>query len=180
MTTLSRRVLPGLPLSLGYSVFYLSVLVLIPLAACLVKAASLSPAEFWAVVWTERARAAYGLTFGAALAAALLNVVLGLIVAWSLVRYEFPLKRLIDSLVDPPGAPDRVHAGLRPRHRRVRLGGLHRRQPAVPDRNRPGADRRPARRIRLQRSDGDRGRAADRLVRPAGEHQPPGTLEPPP
>src|SRR5947208_2416034 len=76
MTTLSRRVLPGLPLSLSYSVFYLSVLVLIPLAACLIKAASLSPAEFWAVVWTERARAAYALTFGAALAAAILNVVL--------------------------------------------------------------------------------------------------------
>ena len=58
-----RRVLPGLPLSLSYSVFYLSVLVLIPLAACLIKAASLSPAEFWAVVWTERTRAAYSFTF---------------------------------------------------------------------------------------------------------------------
>jgi len=112
MTTLSRRVLPGLPLSLGYSVFYLSVLVLLPLAACLLKAASLSPAEFWAVVWTERARAAYALTFGAALTAALLNVVFGLIVAWSLVRYEFPLKRLVDSLVDLPFALPTAVAGL--------------------------------------------------------------------
>jgi sulfate/thiosulfate transport system permease protein len=112
MATLTRRVLPGLPLSLGYSVFYLSVLVLIPLGACFLKASSLSPAEFWATVWTDRARAAYALTFGAALAAAALNVVFGMIVAWVLCRYDFPFKRLIDSLVDLPFALPTAVAGL--------------------------------------------------------------------
>ena len=112
MTTLTRRVLPGLPLSLGYSVFYLSILVLIPLAVCFLKAASLSPAEFWAVVWTQRARAAYALTFGASLAAAALNVVFGLIVAWVLCRYPFPGKKLVDSLVDLPFALPTAVAGL--------------------------------------------------------------------
>jgi sulfate transport system permease protein len=112
MATLTRRVLPGLPLSLGYSVFYLSVLVLIPLAACFLKAASLSPAEFWAVVSTERAQAAYALTFGASLAAAAFNVVFGLIVAWVLCRYPFPGKKLVDSLVDLPFALPTAVAGL--------------------------------------------------------------------
>jgi sulfate transport system permease protein len=112
MATLTRRVLPGLPLSLGYSVFYLSVLVLIPLAACFFKASSLSPAEFWAVVWTDRARAAYALTFGASLAAAVLNVAFGLIVAWVLCRYEFPFKKVVDSLVDLPFALPTAVAGL--------------------------------------------------------------------
>lgn len=79
MYGVNRRVLPGFSLSLGYTVFYLSVLVLIPLAACFLKAATLSPAAFWAAVWTERARAAYTLTFGASLAAAALNAALGLL-----------------------------------------------------------------------------------------------------
>jgi sulfate transport system permease protein len=107
-----RRVLPGLPLSLGYTVAYLSALVLIPLAACVLKAASLSLEEFWAAVWTPDARAAYALTFGASLAAALVNVALGLVVAWSLVRYDFPGKRLVDSLVDLPFALPTAVAGL--------------------------------------------------------------------
>jgi sulfate transport system permease protein len=111
-TTLTRRVLPGLPLTLGYSVFYLSVLVLLPLAACFLKAASLSFDEFWATVWTERARAAYALTFGAAFGAASVNALLGLLVAWVLVRYEFPLKRLFDALVDLPFALPTAVAGL--------------------------------------------------------------------
>jgi sulfate transport system permease protein len=112
MASATRRVLPGLPLSLGVTVFYLSILVLLPLAACFLKAASLSVDEFWAAVWTERARAAYVLTFGAALAAAGLNVVFGLLVAWVLVRYQFPLKRLFDSLVDLPFALPTAVAGL--------------------------------------------------------------------
>jgi len=99
-------------LSLGYSVFYLSVLVLIPLAACYIKAASLSFDEFWATVWTERARAAYALTFGAALVAAICNAIFGLLVAWVLVRYDFPLKRFFDSLVDLPFALPTAVAGL--------------------------------------------------------------------
>jgi sulfate transport system permease protein len=100
MSSVNRRTLPGFQLSLGYAVFYLSALVLIPLAACFLKAASLSWEGFWAAVWSERARAAYTLTFGASLVAAGVNAVLGLLVAWVLVRYDFPLKRLFDALVD--------------------------------------------------------------------------------
>lgn len=112
MSSASRRVLPGFGLGLGYTVLYLSLLVLIPLAACLVKAADLSLAEFWAAVWTPRAVAAYRLTFTVSLISALINVVLGLVVAWTLVRYEFPGKRLVDALVDVPFALPTAVAGL--------------------------------------------------------------------
>ncbi len=112
MSGVSRRALPGFGLGLGYTILYLSLLVLLPLAACGLKAASLSPAEFLAATWNERARAAYALTFGVALIAAAVNVVLGLVVAWTLVRYEFPLKRLVDALVDIPLALPTAVAGL--------------------------------------------------------------------
>jgi sulfate/thiosulfate transport system permease protein len=112
MTAVNRRVLPGFSLTLGYSVFYLSALVLIPLGACFLKAASLSLSEFWATVWTDRARAAYLTTFTCALEAAAVNVALGLIVAWTLVRYDFPLKRIVDALVDLPFALPTAVAGL--------------------------------------------------------------------
>lgn len=112
MSRVNQRVLPGFSLSLGYTLFYLSLLVLLPIAACFAKGATLSAHEFWAAVWTDRARAAYLLTFGAALAAALTNLVLGLLIAWVLVRYEFPGKRLIDSLVDLPLALPTAVAGL--------------------------------------------------------------------
>jgi len=112
MATVNQRILPGYRLSLGYTLFYLSFLVLIPLAACFLKASSLSFAQFWDAVWTERARAAYRLTFGASLAAAVLNVVLGGLIAWVLARYEFPFKRLFDSLVDLPFALPTAVAGL--------------------------------------------------------------------
>ncbi|MFO0801064.1 MAG: sulfate ABC transporter permease subunit CysT [Gemmataceae bacterium] len=112
MSRVSRRALPGFGLSLGYTVTYLSLLVLIPLAAVVVRAWSLGPAEFLDAAWTPRARAAYLLTFGTAGAAALVNVVLGLVVAWSLVRYEFPLKRIVDALVDVPLALPTAVAGL--------------------------------------------------------------------
>lgn len=112
MRGVSRRALPGFGLGLGYSMFYLSVLVLIPLAACVLKASSLSTSEFLAAVWSERAQAAYALTFGVALAAAAVNVVLGLIVAWTLVRYDFPFKRFVDALVDVPLALPTAVAGL--------------------------------------------------------------------
>jgi sulfate transport system permease protein len=112
MTAANRRVLPGFALSLGTTVLYLSILVLLPLAACFLKAASLTPARFWGAVWTERARAAYALTFGASLAAAGINAVLGLVVAWVLVRYQFPLKRLLDALIDLPFALPTAVAGL--------------------------------------------------------------------
>jgi sulfate transport system permease protein len=112
MTNVSRRVLPGFTLSLGYTLLYLSLLVLIPLAACFLKASSLTGEQFWHAVWTERARSAYALTFGASLAAACTNLVLGLLVAWVLVRYTFPFKRLLDALVDLPFALPTAVAGL--------------------------------------------------------------------
>lgn len=112
MSGVNRRILPGFGLSLGYAVFYLTALVLIPLAACFLKAASLSWDEFWAAVWSDRARAAYTLTFGASLVAAGVNAVLGLLVAWVLVRYHFPFKRLFDALVDLPFALPTAVAGL--------------------------------------------------------------------
>jgi sulfate/thiosulfate transport system permease protein len=112
MASVNRRVLPGFSLTLGYTVFYLSVLVLLPIAACFLKAGSLSFEEFWGAVWTDRARAAYLLTFGAAFVAAIVNVFLGLLLAWVLIRYTFPGKRLVDSLVDLPLALPTAVGGL--------------------------------------------------------------------
>src|SRR5262245_54301494 len=102
MTSANRKVLPGFSLSLGYTMFYLSVLVVLPIAACFLKASSLTFDEFWNAVWTDRSRAAYLLTFGVSFIAALVNLFLGLLIAWVLVRYQFPGKRLLDSLVDLP------------------------------------------------------------------------------
>jgi sulfate transport system permease protein len=112
LTSVNRKVLPGFSLTLGYTVFYLSVLVLFPIAACFVKAGSLSFDEFWRAVWTDRAQAAYMLTFGTSFVAALANVVFGALIAWVLVRYEFPGKRLVDSLVDLPLALPTAVGGL--------------------------------------------------------------------
>src|SRR5262245_52265989 len=112
MVDVNRRVLPGFRLSLGYTIFYLSLLVLIPLTALFFKASTLSFDEFWATVWTERARAAYALTFGASLLAATINIFLGVLIAWVLVRYDFPFKRLFDSLIDLPFALPTAVAGL--------------------------------------------------------------------
>jgi sulfate transport system permease protein len=112
MASVDRRVLPGFSLTLGYTVFYLSLLVLLPILACFLKAGSLEFDEFWRAVWTERARAAYALTFGAAFVAAVVNVFLGLLLAWVLVRYRFPGRKLVDSLVDLPLALPTAVAGL--------------------------------------------------------------------
>jgi sulfate transport system permease protein len=112
MPNVNRRVLPGFSLSLGYTMFYLSVLVLLPLLACFFRAGSLTLEEFWGAVWTERARAAYLVTFGSSFVAAFLNLFLGLLVAWVLVRYEFPGKRLVDSLIDLPLALPTAVGGL--------------------------------------------------------------------
>jgi sulfate transport system permease protein len=111
-TAVRPRVLPGFSLTLGVTLSYLSLLVLLPLGACLLKAATMTPGQFWAAVWTDRARAAYALSLGTALAAAAVNAVLGLLVAWVLVRYPFPLKRLFDALVDLPFALPTAVAGL--------------------------------------------------------------------
>jgi sulfate transport system permease protein len=112
MPHVHRNILPGFRLSLGVTVFYLTALVLLPLGACFLKASSLTWGQFVAAVWTPRALSAYALTFGAAFVAALVNVGLGLLIAWVLVRYEFPFKRLFDSLVDLPFALPTAVAGL--------------------------------------------------------------------
>ncbi len=110
--TKNRRVLPGFGLSLGYTVMYLSLLAIIPLAACFAKAFTLTPAKFWAAVSTERAIAAYKFTLGASLISSAISIVLGGLVAWVLVRYEFFGKRIVDSLVDLPFALPTAVAGL--------------------------------------------------------------------
>ena len=109
---MNRRVLPGFRMSLGITLVYLAVMLLIPLGACFARAFSLTPSEFIRAVWTPRALAAYRLTFGASFVAAAISVHLGLIIAWVLVRYEFPFKRLLDSLVDLPFALPTAVAGL--------------------------------------------------------------------
>ncbi len=111
-TDVNRRVLPGFALSLGYTIFYLSLLVLIPIMAGVVKASALSFQAFWGAVSGDRAVAAYTLTVGASFASALVDIVIGVLVAWVLVRYRFPLKGLFDALVDLPFALPTAVAGL--------------------------------------------------------------------
>jgi len=105
-------VLPGFGLSMGFTLTYLSLIVLIPLAATFAKTAGMTWAEFSAAVWSPRVVASYRLTFGASLLAALFNVPCGVILAWVLVRYEFPGRRLIDGLVDLPFALPTAVAGI--------------------------------------------------------------------
>jgi sulfate transport system permease protein len=107
-----RRILPGFGLSLGFALLYFSLIVLIPLGGLVVKAAGMSWAHFWNTVSAPRALASYRLSFGAAFAGAVLNVVFGSIVAWVLVRYRFPLRKLIDALVDLPFALPTAVAGI--------------------------------------------------------------------
>src|SRR6476619_7963410 len=107
-----RSNLPGFGPALGFTVLYLSLIVLIPLAATFLKASALSWDQFWHVVASPRAFASYLLTFGASLIGALINLVFGVLVAWVLVRYSFPGKRLFDSLVDLPFALPTAVAGI--------------------------------------------------------------------
>ena len=107
-----HSVLPGFHLALGYTVLYLGLIVLIPLSAAFLKTSSLGWAAFWDTVTTPRVLAAYKLTFGASLIAAIINAVFGFIVAWVLVRYRFPGKKLIDALVDLPFALPTAVAGI--------------------------------------------------------------------
>ena len=107
-----HSVLPGFNLALGFTVLYLSLIVLIPLSAAFIKTMSLSWPAFWAAVTTPRVLASYRLTFGASLAAALLNAIFGLLVAWVLVRYSFPGKQIVDALVDLPFALPTAVAGI--------------------------------------------------------------------
>ena len=113
MSTFKQHsVLPGFNLALGFTVVYLSLIVLIPLSAAFIRTSALTWVEFWAVVTTPRVVASYQLTFGASFAAALVNAVFGLLVAWVLVRYRFPGKRLVDALVDLPFALPTAVAGI--------------------------------------------------------------------
>ncbi len=90
-----KNILPGFNLSLGFTIFYLSLIVLIPLSAAFIKTTELSLSEFWNVVTAPRVMASYQLTFGASLLGALINAVFGLLTAWVLVRYTFPGKKLL-------------------------------------------------------------------------------------
>jgi len=115
LSRLLRRqhsVLPGFSLSLGLALLYLGLLVLVPLSAAFLKTATLSGPAFLAAVASPRALAAYRLSFGAAALAAALNAAAGLLVAWVLVRYRFPLRRLVDGLVDLPFALPTAVAGI--------------------------------------------------------------------
>jgi len=104
--------LPGFGLTMGITIFFLSGIVLIPFAGLVVRTLGLSWADFWKLATTERALAAYRLTFGASLAAAVANALFGSLLAWVLVRYEFPGRRFIDAMVDFPFALPTAVAGL--------------------------------------------------------------------
>jgi sulfate/thiosulfate transport system permease protein len=104
--------LPGFGLTMGFTLCYLSALVLLPIGALLLKSLELSWGEFWRLAFNPRALAAYRLTLGASFVAALLNALFGTLLAWVLVRYRFPGRRLVDALVDFPFALPTAVAGL--------------------------------------------------------------------
>jgi sulfate/thiosulfate transport system permease protein len=107
-----RSILPGFGLTMGFTLMYLSLIVLIPIAALFLRTTSLSWAEFWSTVTAPRVLASYQLSFGTSFIAALVNAVFGLLVAWVLVRYSFPGKRIVDALVDLPFALPTAVAGI--------------------------------------------------------------------
>ncbi|NBU59444.1 MAG: sulfate ABC transporter permease subunit CysT, partial [Betaproteobacteria bacterium] len=108
----NTNVLPGFRLSLGYTLLYLSLIVLIPLAGVFLRTAELTWGEFWQVATSPRVMASYRISFGLSLLAAAINAVFGLLLAWSLVRYTFPGKKLVDALVDLPFALPTAVAGI--------------------------------------------------------------------
>ena len=108
----NKRVLPGFGLSLGFTLTYLSLIVLIPLSAVFLKAATMAPQEFWNAVTSPRVVASYKLTFGAALLAAVINAFFGLLLAWGLTRYTFPGRKIVDALIDLPFALPTAVAGI--------------------------------------------------------------------
>ena len=107
-----HSILPGFNLALGFTLLYLSLIVLIPLSAAFIRTAELTWSEFWTIVTTPRVVASYRLTFGVSFAAALVNAFFGLLVAWVLVRYHFPGKKIVDALVDLPFALPTAVAGI--------------------------------------------------------------------
>jgi sulfate transport system permease protein len=112
MRQTSRSVLPGFGLSLGITCTYLSLIVLLPLATVFTRTADLTWAEFWSTVTNPRVLASYRVTFGASFVAACVNTVFGLLVAWVLVRYRFPGRKLVDAMVDLPFALPTAVAGI--------------------------------------------------------------------
>ena len=108
----SPSALPGFGLTLGFTTFFLSAIVLLPLAALVIRTSGLAPAEFLDILLDERAVASYRLSFGAAALAAVVNAVFGFIVAWSLVRYDFPGRRLLDAMIDLPFALPTAVSGI--------------------------------------------------------------------
>jgi len=108
----SPSVLPGFGLTLGFAGAFLAAIVLIPMAALIIKAASLPLPEFWRIATEPRALASYRLTFGASLLAASLNAVFGFVIAWTLVRYRFPGRRLVDAIIDLPFALPTAVSGI--------------------------------------------------------------------
>lgn len=107
-----HSVIPGFGLTMGYTLAYLSLIVLLPLSALFIRAAEIPWSRFWQVTMEPRVLASYQLTFGAALVASLVNVVFGFLVAWSLVRYQFPGRALLDALVDLPFALPTAVSGI--------------------------------------------------------------------
>jgi sulfate transport system permease protein len=107
-----RNVIPGFGLTMGYTLLYLGVIVLVPLSALFLKSAGMGWADFWKAAWNPRVIASYKLTFGASLIAAAINAVLGFVVAWTLVRYKFPGRRLLDAMVDLPFALPTAVSGI--------------------------------------------------------------------
>jgi sulfate transport system permease protein len=108
----TRRILPGFGLTLGYTVLYLGLIVLIPLSAVFIETAHLTWSEFFAAVWNPLAIASYQLSFGLSLAAAAVNSVFGLLIAWVLIRYTFPGRKFFDAIVDLPFALPTAVAGI--------------------------------------------------------------------
>jgi len=111
-TTSSRSILPGFGLSLGFTLTYLCLIVLVPLSAAFLRTFGLTWTQFWHEVASPRVLASYRISFGASLGAALVNCVFGLLLAWVLVRYAFPGRRIIDALVDLPFALPTAVAGI--------------------------------------------------------------------
>lgn len=110
--SVNKRVLPGFGLSLGFTLVYLSLIVLIPLSAVFLKSSTMTWNEFWTAVTAPRVVASYRLTFGAAFLAACINAVFGLLLAWGLTRYTFPGRKLVDALIDLPFALPTAVAGI--------------------------------------------------------------------
>jgi len=108
----SPSVLPGFGMTLGFAGLFLTFIVLIPMAALIMRAASLPLDEFWRIATEPRALASYRLTFGASFLAACVNAVFGFIIAWTLVRYEFPGRRLVDAIIDLPFALPTAVSGI--------------------------------------------------------------------